>query len=298
MGLSDPCFGKITLDVFGFFKTDRKAHIGFLSGLYAPSLRNNMNQLHRLTAIFCCVKGMHYTHSQKKYLTRLYILSVLMAVFQAYAQAELNMIRTWFSICLIIYILDMKEKNPERYKWTLCAYIIYQVFACIINAILVFQSSAYSETFFIYLFPALMGSIFALDGGLVYVTVGLVIYLFQDDKVKLSVSYSLGVAAYTFLMAYPVIPAVLFRIRQFFPFGDIISDVFTYLLEAIIGIEPMQMSSDLLHESYQWMMIFALPFVLLYNEKKGHNLKWFFYIFYPVHIILFWFISHKVFGLA
>ena len=51
MGLSDPCFSKIALHVFGFSKTDRKVHIGLLSGLYASLLGNDMNQLHCITAI-------------------------------------------------------------------------------------------------------------------------------------------------------------------------------------------------------------------------------------------------------
>ena len=42
MGLSDPCFGKIALRVFGFSKTDSKVHIWLLSGLYASSLGNGM----------------------------------------------------------------------------------------------------------------------------------------------------------------------------------------------------------------------------------------------------------------
>lgn len=51
MELSDPCFGKIALRILGFSKTDSKVHFLLLSGLYASSLGNSMNQLHRITAI-------------------------------------------------------------------------------------------------------------------------------------------------------------------------------------------------------------------------------------------------------
>lgn len=36
--------------------------------------------------------------------------------------------------------------------------------------------------------------------------------------------------------------------------------------------------------NYQWMMVFALPFMLMYNGERGKKAKYFFYIFYPVHI--------------
>lgn len=36
--------------------------------------------------------------------------------------------------------------------------------------------------------------------------------------------------------------------------------------------------------NYQWMMVFALPFMLMYNGKRGMSLKYFFYVFYPTHI--------------
>ena len=42
----------------------------------------------------------------------------------------------------------------------------------------------------------------------------------------------------------------------------------------------------------QWCMCLAIPFMLLYNGEKGHSLKYLFYIYYPVHVYLLFFILH------
>lgn len=37
-------------------------------------------------------------------------------------------------------------------------------------------------------------------------------------------------------------------------------------------------------QNYQWMMVFAIFLISLYNGKRGKGSKYFFYIFYPAHI--------------
>ncbi|MGN7403544.1 TraX family protein [Cytobacillus praedii] len=45
---------------------------------------------------------------------------------------------------------------------------------------------------------------------------------------------------------------------------------------------------------FQWQMLLALPLLLLYNGKKGFRLKYFFYFFYPTHIIILYFIGKNL----
>lgn len=45
----------------------------------------------------------------------------------------------------------------------------------------------------------------------------------------------------------------------------------------------------------QWMMIFAIIPILLYNGEKGKGMRWFFYIFYPAHIWILYIIASIVY---
>ncbi len=46
---------------------------------------------------------------------------------------------------------------------------------------------------------------------------------------------------------------------------------------------------------YQWMMIAALPFMMLYNGERGkHSLKYLFYAFYPLHIWILYVVQHAL----
>lgn len=42
----------------------------------------------------------------------------------------------------------------------------------------------------------------------------------------------------------------------------------------------------------QWMMVFAVIPLMLYNGRQGRKSKWFFYIFYPAHIYVLYMLSY------
>ena len=61
------------------------------------------------------------------------------------------------------------------------------------------------------------------------------------------------------------------------------------LLPVLMAIGSDNMYEQLFLFDYQWMMIFGLPFILMYNGKLGLKntfTKWMFYIFYPAHLII------------
>jgi hypothetical protein len=46
---------------------------------------------------------------------------------------------------------------------------------------------------------------------------------------------------------------------------------------------------------FQWMMIAALPLIILYNGERGrHSLKYLFYVFYPLHIWILYVASYAL----
>ena len=154
----------------------------------------------------------------------------------------------------------------------------------------------YTETICFYLIPALLGSVFTTEGGLIFVVLGIIMYLAYDNKKRLILSYMIFVVVYMFFMSTNIVPIILWKIKELIPIiGTWLSDGMEYLLSVIVGISPMDVGGNIFTIQYQWIMVLALPLILSYNHQRGKKYKYLFYIFYPIHIILLWLLSNFVF---
>lgn len=231
------------------------------------------------------------------YILRLYLANIVMAVIQMSTQIELNFFRTLFIVACICYILELR-KNQKAVSWikVLSLYITYQVIVCIVCGYLSSISNMYTETTCFYLIPALLGSVFTTEGGLIFVVLGIIMYLAYDNKKRLILSYMIFVIVYMFFMSTNIVPIILWKIKELIPIiGTGLSHGMEYLLSVIGGISPMDVGGNIFTIQYQWIMFLALPLILSYNHQRGKKCKYLFYIFYPIHIILLWLLSNFVF---
>ena len=52
--------------------------------------------------------------------------------------------------------------------------------------------------------------------------------------------------------------------------------------------------TGLFSTNYEWMMVFSILPIMLYNGKRGGGLKYFFYVFYPSHIFALYFLAYYI----
>ncbi|MBS4199118.1 hypothetical protein KHA93_05540 [Bacillus sp. FJAT-49732] len=242
------------------------------TGQFIPNTPEYLRYIGRLAIpIFAYFVGIGYrkTSNKKKYMIRLYVLSVVMAfinlIINSFYNDSGDFIRnnyfaTLFLIVVCIHILEKRQVKLYVH------FILWQIISFVLLVLLDWQSiviiqqpTGITTPFY----GDILGHIMIVEGGIFFVIFGVLLYL-SNNKIKLTVAYCLF---NLFLFAAYAkwggrIPSYS---RLWFPFAD-----------------------------YQWMMIGALPLLLLYNGKKGIGLKYFFYFFYPIHIIILYFIGENL----
>jgi hypothetical protein len=147
-------------------------------------------------------------------------------------------------LCIIDFITKgIKEKSIIR------IFIGGLLFLLPIALSILFITNIENLLYLIFVIPSPL----FVEGGPIFIGVGIIMYLLRGDKKKQ-------------LIAYIVIcVAIMFT-------GEI----------SIHG---------LFIDNYQWMMIFAAPLLYFYNGNKGRGMKYLFYLFYPAHIYIFYIVS-------
>ncbi|WP_061320828.1 TraX family protein [Clostridium botulinum] len=211
--------------------------------------------------IFMTVQGFIHTRNRKKYAIRLYIGSVLMnfgnffipKYFQRTDNFGLfnNIFTTLFMIVIYLSIIEylgksIKEKNTLGIVKAIGLFIL----PIAIGFIIIMNITAPGMRYAVFIIPTPL----FVEGGPVFILLGIIMYLFREKKKMLVIVYS-------------------------------ILSIIIMLMGGDITIQ------GLLFKNYQWMMIFAAPLFYLYNGKKGKGVKYLFYVFYPAHIYIFYIIS-------
>lgn len=219
--------------------------------------------------IFITAQGMRHTRNQKKFMLRLYIASVLMILtnglvndFLPHPQGALvinNIFATLFLITWFIYaieqvILSIKEK---QILLSMRAMVLFSM--PILSSYITLHLMNSGQLNLFKLFYNFVPSVMFVEGGYFFVILGVGFYFFSKAKWQTAVFYTVISLSYLFMVAQNGWDFV-----------------------------------NLFHLNYQWLMILALPLILLYNGKKGKNSKWFFYIFYPSHVYLLLILSRLI----
>lgn len=216
--------------------------------------------------IFMTVEGYYHTRNKKKYMTRLYIAHLIMAILNNLIAKYFprpdgvtifnSMFGTLFLVIIYLSIVDFLKNAVEDKSISKVLLGIGFLAAPILLNLLLIMSIENMPFILMEIIMYLIPMPMFVEGGIVFIFLAIVLYLFRDNRDKQIIVYIIS----------SVVIAVLSGTR--------------------LNIQ------SLLYEKYQWMMVFAAPLMYLYNGEKGKGIKYLFYIFYPVHIYILYLISY------
>ncbi|MBR6418936.1 MAG: hypothetical protein IKS42_01240 [Oscillospiraceae bacterium] len=273
--------------------------------LGAPLPLRYVGRIAAVIFFFCAAESAVHTHDRRKYLLRLYKMSLLMTALSVVIPFILN---GWFPGrsfrppgnniftellpgVWIIDILESTRQDPARRKKRLRSFILYQLATIPIGlALSMLIGDKLHVPDRVLFWP--LGSLFMSEGNLWLTLMIPLFYALRGSKKKLTIGYTVYCALYA-AITVPQLPARFFRF--FTARAPLLSDAMMNMI-GLLGFDPLQqnlsLSESLLQYNFQCFMILALPLLLLYNGERGKGYKRFFYIYYPAHIYVLYILSH------
>ena len=221
--------------------------------------------------LFMVVEGLRHTRGKPKYIFRLYIAGVVIEIANRIIQklsgtAERfdNTLPMLFYTALFAFCIEYIVNNRSKIKAVFiasCGLIIPFLFY-IIHVIL--QENDFSKIWNIVsiFFPSPL----SVSYSILFVIMGVAWYFINNKVINCVILGLLSVAC-------KLIPATVF------------------FAVPTVWLSPVFISTFGLFVNDQWCMCLAIPFILLYNGEKGHSLKYMFYIYYPLHVYVLFFIQ-------
>ena len=206
--------------------------------------------------LFCMVWGYHYTKNRKVYLLRLYLMSVFMTVFGYIVDARFVTENGYgnHNIFLSLFLVGVLISTIELFQKD------RKKGSLLLGGILLVQ-------LFYYLLPGLLPFTRSLSGDTL---TGVVPNLVVNE----------------YGIAFVVLGVMMYFLKEKKEMLCVM-----YLLFCIIQFNMEMLEYGM---ATQWMMVIALPLILKYNNEKGPGMKYFFYIFYPAHTFLLFYLANFV----
>ena len=208
--------------------------------------------------LFSMVWGYHYTRNRKKYLLRLYLMSIFMTGFMYFIKIRFNAVvdygyhNIFLSMLLVgvlISTIELFIKDRKKGGILIGVIVLVQILYYMLPRFFPFLRSLSGDTL-----TAVIPNLAMNEYGPEFVALGVLMYFLKEQK-----------------------------------------DVFTavYLIFCICQFSEEMLAAG---TATQWLMVLALPFMLSYNNQKGPGLKYFFYVFYPAHTFLLFYAAKYIFS--
>ena len=280
-------------------------------GTFIPGASIGFRWAGRLAAplfLLCMAWSMDRVRDRKMYLLCLYLCSVGMAVLNlvfsfpslfpgAYTAVSTDLFSTLFASGSLILLYKYGREHPEKRGLIWGIYGAWQLGGAFVWCIL---SEIYGlSTTILQLIFTICGNLFLAEGSSLLVAMGFLFYITKEKKRVLRFIYCM----ICFVFFINASTGIFGRMLSYLG-----SDVVLVVAELLTGLSmygtwvTANFSLDhLLYHDYQWMMIAALPLLLLCREKAeqraGRKIEKAYLsgALYPVSVYVLWFMGNYLF---
>ena len=229
---------------------------------FIPGMPLWMRYLGRCSAplfLFALAWGFCYTRSPKRYLLRLYLAGVCMGMvvlgLSLFLPRQSGPMTSNIFPTLLLVGMIIRLKDCRWSEWLLFLagqYLSLLLLYGLTGILVKYGIDAYTATVCV---NAVFPNVIYTEGGIFIVLLGVLLDWWKERPARLTAGYLLCCLIAFFLsMGRETWPELLRHLVRF----------------------PV----------YQYWMVGALPVMLLYNRQRGRKSKYFFYLFYPVHLVL------------
>lgn len=277
----------MTIDHIGEFVFPQVEWLRYIGRLSAPIF------------VFCVTEAMKNTSNQKKYLVKLFGFSQV-TTFLFYitmlvnfcltgqmSRIPLNVTGLLFQGALLIYIIEAVRQKKDKWQWFLLAYVFYQIIMNVLQQLILQANFGYEIWI-----TGPISSIRTAD--VLWIILFLVFYY---SKQRTTENYIIYCIVVWLIGAFHIFARIGARL-QFYgsKYGfKIASDIYQLVFGKFLGLNTMVIRGISLHD-YQWLMVFSIIFIMFYNGKYGRGMKKLFYVYYPLHIIVLYFVGQYIAG--